>query len=58
MLDEIGQSGLSPLEVIEYDNQRPIPGDGFQQPAHGPENLFERRSRFPDAEYREDMIGD
>src|SRR6266536_437058 len=30
MLDEISQSGLSPLEVIEYDNQRPIPCDGFQ----------------------------
>ena len=29
------------ITLIEYDNQRPIPGDGFQQSAYGPENLFE-----------------
>ena len=43
VLDEVEQHRLGPVDVLQDDEQRPLPGEELEQPAHGPEELLRRR---------------
>src|SRR4051812_25751317 len=40
MVDQVEQCGLGPLDVVDEDDQGPRRGQGFEEPAHGPEHLL------------------
>lgn len=55
LIHEVEQAGLSPLQVVQHDDQRLRTGQALQEPADGPSDLLrgERQPRLPADELRD-----
>src|SRR5215217_8927219 len=58
VLDELEERGLSPLKVVEGDDERPIGCELFEQAAHGPVGLLDRTRLRADADCSGDASSD